>query len=70
MVDEDVVAKAAKLMGVSYHSFPLPSGKIRYQLEIHGRARAGRIMGTLHASMGERRQSQIEDALAFKPPDS
>ena len=66
MTDEDVVAHAAKLMGVSYHvGSILPSGKKRYQLMIKGRPRAGRIMGTLYSLMGERRQGQIDAALKF-----
>jgi hypothetical protein len=65
MNDQDVVGRAADLMGVSYHAFLLPSGKTRYQFMIKGRTRAGRIMGTLHALMGERRQVQIEKALRF-----
>jgi hypothetical protein len=65
MTDEDVVARAAKLMGISYHSDILPSGKTRYKFMIRGRPRAGRIMGTLHGLMGERRRGQIEDALRW-----
>ncbi len=66
MTDEDVVAKAAKIMGVSYHAgTKLPSGKTRWQFLVKGRPRAGRIMSTLHPLMGERRKGQIEKALRF-----
>jgi len=63
MIDEDVIAKAAMLMGVSYHPHALPSGKTRYQLMIRGNRRARRIMETLLPFMSARRKTQIEMAL-------
>ena len=70
MTDEDIVARAANLMKVSYHTIPLPSGKSRYQFMIKGRPRAGRIMSTLYPLMGERRKTQIVAALKFAEDQS
>ena len=66
MNDEDVVSKAAKMMGISYHVTTYgPNKTRRYSFMILGRARAGRIMGTIYPLMGERRRGQIQKALQF-----
>jgi hypothetical protein len=65
MYDRDVISRAAKLCGVQSHRVRLGTGKTRYQFMIRGRPRAGRIMSTLYALMGTRRQRQIREALRF-----
>jgi len=65
MNDEDVIAHAAKLMGVSVSPFVPKTGKTTYRVHIKSRVRAGRIMSTLYPLMGERRQRQIVAALRF-----
>jgi hypothetical protein len=66
MTDEDVVARAAALMGVTYQQRKTPQGrKMMYQCRAAG-VRAEILMKLLRPWMGERRRKQIEDILEFK----
>lgn len=65
MTDEDVIAKAARLLGYNYHeSSPTRSGKRVWQVQMTGRKAAGWMM-TLYSLMGSRRRTAIRSALAL-----
>lgn len=65
MTDEDVIAKAATMIGSRYYvSQPKnPAHKTCYHLRVKGK-RAIQVMELLHPHMGLRRQQQISEALA------
>jgi hypothetical protein len=69
MTDEDVVARVAKAFGVSY--FPIASRSERwkstYRTQVRGES-AVRLMQAIRPSMGNRRQGQIDRALACWNP--
>lgn len=63
MTDEDLIARAARLMGVGYGKRkPIPGRKAVYRLALAG-PRAEIVMRELAPLMGARRQQQIRDAL-------
>ena len=71
MTDEDVIARVADLFGVKYHRWQRtnPNHKPSFQVLLRGK-RAADYMSRLHPLMGQRRQGQIDRALAsFKMPD-
>ena len=72
MTDEDVVARAAVLLGVKYSSSKdrkRPTWKPTFQLQVKGKRAAG-LMRELYPQMGQRRRSQILAALeTFSPRD-
>lgn len=65
MTDEDVVARAADLFGVKYHSWQRKNSghKVSYQAALRG-GRAVEYMQKLYPLMGKRRQEQIHRALS------
>ena len=70
MTDEDVVSKAAMLMGVSYQTLPArkASWKTSYRAVLQGQ-RAVELMRTLKHHMGLRRQTQIKAVLdSYRTP--
>lgn len=72
MTDEDVLARAAELLGVSYHRWQRknPQAKASFQAALRGR-RAVELMKQLYPLMGQRRRQQIDRALAaYTPPGS
>ena len=63
MTDEDIIAKAARLMGVGYGKRkPIAGRKTVYRLALAG-PRAEIVMRELARLMGTRRQRQIRDSL-------
>lgn len=64
MTDEDVVARAAVMLGVRYKKEPSRNDKWKpsYYLQVRGR-RAARLMRQLHPLMGVRRRKKIEEVL-------
>jgi hypothetical protein len=70
MTDEDVIARAAALLGCSYHGSVSPSAvgkKPVYGLAIND-ARAVALMRQLRPLLGERRQQRIDEILAEQDP--
>lgn len=70
MTDEDVISKAAKILGCNYYSAkPQKSHhKATFILRLRG-GRAVEWMNKLHPLLGKRRQKQIDEALAKYDPD-
>ena len=71
MTDEDVVARVAALFSVRYHGWQRrnSNAKLSYQVLLRG-GRAVDYMQRLRPLMGQRRQQQIDQALAqYTPPD-
>lgn len=64
MTDEDVVARAAALMGKNYRKSKRPtiSGKSVYSFEIHGE-KALNIMRLILEHMGARRSAKIKEVM-------
>jgi hypothetical protein len=74
MTDEDVIARAASVMGVNYCEYDRKPGvwKVMYVIQFKGK-RACEIMELLRPHMGARRRGQIDSALGCyedrrKPP--
>lgn len=69
MVDEDVINRAAALLGVHHVHTRKGTGRSQdsYQLVLRGR-KAVEVMHQLYPLMGVRRQGQIERALASHDP--
>jgi hypothetical protein len=72
MTDADIVARVAALWSVSFHEVGQKRGRIRgwrpaFHAHLRGEA-AAELMRRLHPLMGQRRQKQIESALASYNP--
>jgi hypothetical protein len=69
MVDADVVARAARLLGRRAHAIDRgnPRWRTTYQLRVQG-SRAVAWMRVLQPLLGERRRAQIDRALASYDP--
>jgi hypothetical protein len=63
MTDEDVMQRAAKIMGVKVRKYAKPPWKDVFALAVGGHKATGWMM-TLHPLMGERRQAKINEVLA------